>query len=199
MSASRIDGREVLARGQPVFGSMPKVITTGTDLVGPLCIMALATLGVFFIYSAQHFTGADFWLRQIVWLTVGACVYCAVAYIDYHFWFRYAHIIYFIGIILLLMLWSPMGIERDGSRRWLKFPGMSLQPSESAKISALIMVAAMLGREKLGTVRESLWALTKIGMVVSVPIFLIFLQPDLGSALVFGPMIFSLLYVSRLS
>jgi rod shape determining protein RodA len=193
-----IDGRQVLERGRPVFGSATRT-TAGADLIGPACMLALGTFGVLFIYSAQHFIGADFWLKQIIWLTIGGFLYIVISSIDYHIWYKYAHIVYAVGIISLLLLWTPLGLEREGSRRWLKTPFMSFQPSEAAKIATLVMVAAMLARERLGTLRESLWALVKLGMTVSIPIFLIFLQPDLGSALVFGPMIFSLLYVSRLS
>jgi len=126
-------------------------------------------------------------------------VYVAVSLIDYHVWFRHAHLIYAFSIALLLALWTPLGIEREGSLRWLNTPFMSLQPSEPAKIAALIMVATVLSRERLGTVRESLVALVQVGILVAFPIVLIFLQPDLGSALVFCPMIFSLLFLSRLS
>ena len=196
---SRIDGREVLARGQPVFGSMPRLMHSGTDWIGPLCILALGTIGVLFIYSAQHFIGANFWFKQIIWFGVGSVVYFAVATMDYHILFKYAHIIYFIGLLLLFALWTPLGVERDGSRRWLNTPFMSLQPSESAKIATLIMVSSILARERLGTVRDSFLALVKVAALAGIPIVLIFLQPDLGSAMVFGPMIFSLLYVSRLS
>jgi rod shape determining protein RodA len=199
VSRSGIDGREVLARGQPVFGTMPRLLHTGTDLVGPMCIVALGIIGVLFIYSAQHFIGANFWFKQIIWFGVGGLVYCAISMMDYHILFKYAHVIYALGLILLFALWTPLGVEREGSRRWLNTPFMSLQPSETAKIATLIMVSSVLARERLGTVRESLWALIKVGLFSGIPIILIFLQPDLGSAMVFGPMIFSLLYVSRLS
>jgi rod shape determining protein RodA len=199
VNVSRIDGREVLARGRPVFSGMQVLAHSSSDWIGPLCMLALGTLGVLFIYSAQHFNGSNFWLKQILWMAVGAAVYCVISWLDYSVWFRHAHVVYILGIVLLLALWTPLGMEREGARRWLNLPGIAYQPSEGAKIATLIMVAAMLSREQLGTVRESLWALCKLGMIVAIPIFLIFLQPDLGSALVFGPMIFSLLYVSRLS
>jgi rod shape determining protein RodA len=162
-------------------------------------MLALGAIGVAFIFSAQHFTHGGHWLKQIVWLLVGAGAYGFVSLVDYHFWDKYAHIVYGAGVLLLLALWSPLGEEREGSLRWLDLPGISFQPSESAKITTLIMLSALLSREKLGTVRESLKALIKLAGFVGVPIVLIFMQPDLGSAMVFGPMVFSLLYVSKLS
>ncbi len=195
----RLDGREVLERGRPVLSGIRLFTKTGTDWVSPICMLALAILGVVFIYSAQNFNHASFWIKQLVWIGLGTGVYCIVAWLDYSVWFRYSHIVYLAGLVVLLLLWTPLGMEREGSRRWLDLPGIAYQPSEGAKISTLIMLSATLARERLGTVRESLKALGKIGIIVGIPIILIFLQPDLGSALVFGPMIFSLLYVSKLS
>jgi len=196
--ATRIDGREVLARGSPGFGPSTRQASS-TDWLGPLCILALGTVGVMFIFSAQHYNHANFWLKQIIWFGMGGAVYCALAMMDYHVLFKHAHIIYIVGLLLLFALWTPLGIVREGSRRWLNTPLMSLQPSETAKIATLIMVSSVLAREKLGTVRESLYALFKVAGLCGIPIVLIFLQPDLGSAMVFCPMIFSILFVSRLS
>ena len=61
------------------------------------------------------------------------------------------------------------------------------------------MAASILARSEIGTVRNSLLVLTKVALVFLIPMLLIFLQPDLGSSLVFPPMIFALLYISRLS
>ena len=74
-----------------------------------------------------------------------------------------------------------------------------MQPTEGAKIGTLIMAASILARSEIGSVRDSLLVLTKVAGVFLLPMLLIFLQPDLGSSLVFPPMIFALLYVSRLS
>jgi rod shape determining protein RodA len=199
VSAQRLDGREVIARGGPVSANPSAAFRAGWDWIGPACMAILAGIGVLFIYSAQHFTGGDFWMKQLLWIAIGGTAYVAIAYTDYHLFYRYAHLIFIVSVLLLLALWTPLGIVREGSRRWLNTPFMSLQPSEPAKIAALIMVSTVLSRERLGTVRESLFALSQIGALVAVPIVLIFLQPDLGSAMVFCPMIFSLLFLSRLS
>ncbi len=170
-----------------------------TDWIGPFCLLVLATTGVFFIYSAQRLAGSPFWLKQIVWIGVGAGIYTTVARIDYQAWLRHGHWVYIASLVLLGLLWSPLGLINEGSRRWLSIPGFSFQPSESAKIGALIMVSSVLARSDVGTLRQSMWVLFKVFLAAGIPIILILLQPDLGSALVFAPMILSLLFVSRLS
>jgi len=70
---------------------------------------------------------------------------------------------------------------------------------ETAKFGVLIMAASILARSEIGSIRESLQVLGKMALAVSIPMFLILRQPDLGSALVLPPMIFSLLFVSNLA
>jgi rod shape determining protein RodA len=99
----------------------------------------------------------------------------------------------------LLLPWTPLGVTRLGARRWIDFGPVSFQPSEAAKFGSLIIIAAMLSRSKLSTVRESLQTLGILALAAGLPILLILLQPDLGSALVIPPMAFALLYASNLS
>ena len=169
------------------------------DRVNPLAIATLGTIGIFFIYSAQLATGRGQWMLQIVWLSAGAVFYVAVALIDYKLWLKYAHWIYAVCVASLLLLWTPLGVTRLGSTRWIDFGPFSFQPSEAAKLGVLIMAASILTRSEIGTVRESMKVLGKLALAAGLPILLILKQPDLGSALVIPVMAFALLYVSNLS
>lgn len=172
------------------------------DLLNPLCILMLGAIGVLFIYSAQytHADGGD-WKKQIFWITMGLGVYGVIASINYKIFLEYAHFIYLAGIIGLLLTnkLSPISVEMMGARRWIDVGITTVQPTEGAKIGTLIMAASILARSEIGSVRDSLWVLAKVAAVFLLPMLLIFLQPDLGSSLVFPPMVFALLYVSRLS
>ena len=63
----------------------------------------------------------------------------------------------------------------------------------------LLIVASILTRSQVGTIAQSLGVLGKLALAVGIPMLLIFLQPDLKSAIVLPPLVFSMLYVSRLS
>ncbi len=170
------------------------------DWINPLVVGMLATIGVFFIKSAQRATpGGTLWEMQLIWLTLGAACYVIVASLDYHVWMKNAWLVYAAGIVLLLLLWSPLGEVRSGARRWLGFGTYTLQPSEFAKIGTLIMLSYVLAKSELGGIRDSLAMLGKVAVLVMVPMMLIFLQPDLGSSLALFPTVFALLYVSNLS
>jgi len=171
------------------------------DWVSPCCILLLCAVSILFIYSAQYTHGGGDWKKQLFWVTLGLGTYSIVSLINYKIFLGYAHFIYAAGIcgLLLATKLSPISVEMMGARRWVDVGITIVQPTEGAKIGTLIMAASILARSEIGTVRNSLLVLTKVALVFLIPMLLIFLQPDLGSSLVFPPMIFALLYISRLS
>ncbi len=178
-----------------------------TDWISPVVILLLAVLGVFFIYSSHAFIGANYWIRQIVWIVLGSGVYIVVSRIDYKIYLENALWFFLISLVLLIMLALSgppfhlplLGVSREGAYRWLDFGFMAYQPSEAAKICTLIMISSILARSELGTVRDSIWVLLKVFLVTAIPMILIFTQPDLGSCLILPPTMLALLYVSKLS
>jgi Bacterial cell division membrane protein len=166
----------------------------------PLALAALSLIGVFFIYSAQLSQSANDWPKQIVWLFGGSIIYLAVSLLDYRFWLSMWHWFYLGCMLLLILVLLPgVGDEQFGAQRWLDFGFFKLQPSEPAKVAVLFVTASILTRAKLGSIRQSLGTLGKLALAAGLPMLLILLQPDLKSAIVLPPMVFSMLYVSRLS
>ena len=189
------------------------VTRSSWDLVTPVALVLLGVIGVAFIYSAQlsvlqaRGAGTSWlrqdWFKQMVFLGAGGVVYYVVSQIDYRFWLRVAHWFYLICLVPLLIVLIP-GISgeaatRWGAQRWIPLGPFSFQPSETAKIAVLLITASILMHSRIGTVRQSLGALAKLALAAGVPMVLILLQPDLKSAIVLPPMVFSMLYVSKLS
>ena len=171
------------------------------DFLNPLCMLLLIAIGLLFIYSAQISYDGGHWKRQLFWVFIGTGVYATISAMNYKFFLEYAHFIYAAGILglILTMPFSPISYEDMGARRWIDLGVTRVQPTEGAKIGTLIMAASILSRSEIGSIGDSLFVLARVAAVFLLPMLLIFLQPDLGSSLVFPPMIFALLYVSRLS
>jgi rod shape determining protein RodA len=170
------------------------------DLLTPLAMAGLGAFGVAFIYSAQLPVLGRGWIAQTIWLLIGACVYVAVSLIDYQFWLGVAHWVYALCLVPLILVLVPgIGTEVYGSRRWIHLGPASFEPSETAMIAVLLITASLLVRSEIGTVKQSLGILGKLALAVGVPMLLILREPDLKSAIVLPPMVFSMLYVSRLS
>jgi rod shape determining protein RodA len=166
----------------------------------PIAMAGLGAFGIAFIYSAQLPVQGRGWMVQLLWLLIGAGVYVTVSLIDYQFWLGVAHWIYALCIVPLVLVLVPgIGTEVYGSQRWIRIGMFSFQPSDTANMAVLLITASLLVRSEIGTVRQSLGVLGKLALAVGAPVLLILRQPDFKSAIVLPPMVFSMLYVSRLS
>ncbi len=176
---------------------------TRWDFITPIALLGLSLFGVAFIYSAQLPVHGNSWQTQLVWLAAGAGLYTAVSLMDYRFWLSVTHWFYAACLLPLVLVFVPgvggAAAEKWGASRWIDLGFFSFQPSETAKVAVLLVTAGILIRNEIGTVRESLGVLGKLALAVGAPMFLILLQPDLKSAIVLPPMVFSMLYVSKLS
>ena len=160
----------------------------------------LGTFGVAFIYSAQLPVQGHSWIMQLLWLTLGAGIYITVSLIDYQFWLGVAHWVYAACLVPLVLVLIPgIGTQVYGSQRWIRLGAFQFEPSDTAIIAVLLITASLLVRSEIGSVKQSLGVLGKLALAVGVPMLLILRQPDLKSAIVLPPMVFSMLYVSRLS
>lgn len=170
------------------------------DRITPVCLAVLGLIGVFFIFSAQMARDGSQWKSQLVYLSLGSLIYLGTSLLDYRIWLRYAHWVYLVALILLVLVLIPgLGTTHGmGARRWIDV-GVAFQPSEFAKIAVLFITASILTGSKLGSVADSLQVLLKLALAVGIPMLLIILEPDLGSALVIAPMVFAMLFVSNLS
>ncbi|MDR3273978.1 MAG: rod shape-determining protein RodA [Puniceicoccales bacterium] len=192
----KIGGSRFLYKLKSLFGAHS---VCGWDLVSPVTILILLFFGISAIYSSQSYRSGVQWQVQIGWMIFGIVLYICASRMDYGIFLRCAHWIYLASIVLLLCLWSPLGERHFGALRWVNFGGVVVQPSEPAKLGFLIMAAAMIARSEMADLVSSMREILKFLLVFCVPMLLIFLQPDLGSALTFPPMLFAMLYVANLS
>lgn len=134
--------------------------------------------------------GGQFLLKQAMFFLL-ALVLVLITYklFDFSFFQKYSSVIYFLNIGLLLLL-KVFGTTVLGSQRWLKLGPLSLQPSEIAKVALIIFLAAWLSKRPIKNYYDILQAL----LVVSVPAFLVVIQPDLGTTLVYIAISFGMLF-----
>ncbi len=167
-----------------------------TDKVLLLAVTLISFLGIVFIYSAtwDRATGAlnALVVKQCIWVAVGFVLLLAVANMDYLKILNFAYLVYGLNLAVLVFL-LLFGGEHYGAKRWIDLGPVSLQPSEFAKITVILALAAFLGerRERIGTLKNYISAVA----LVMPAVMLIFLQPDLGTALVLIPVLFSMLFI----
>lgn len=158
---------------------------------------AVLLLGLLTLYSASRQSGsevaASHHLRQAVWTCVGLCVMLTVIRIDYHRFLAFAPLIY--GVVLLALILVLVLPSRGGAaRRWLNLGPLHLQPSEFCKVAVVLLLARYFAAVKV-KIRRPRFFIGAIA-VVAVPMMLIVREPDLGTALVFVPVMLVMLYLA---
>ena len=191
-----------MAGARPV---RPVFRAPGLDWVLMLAVLGLATLGSLLVWSAtthrDDLTAGDpmaYLKKQLVNVLIGLVLMVVVLATD-HRWVRIVAPLVYVASLAGLALVLTMGTTINGSRSWLQLGGMSVQPSELAKLAVVIGMAlwvaeradARKGRPGGGTGDV-------IGMLViaGLPAALIMLQPDLGTMLVLSATVFGVLAVS---
>lgn len=170
------------------------------DPVLLVAALALVVVGLFAIYSSTHQSldaihadPARYVKRQVTFLALGAIVVMAAASFDYRFLKVYAGLIYASSIVLLLLVRTPLGSTVKGSQRWFELFGFQLAPSEIAKLALIAMLAAFLSEIRGELTLQDVFRATGLA---AIPGVLVFLQPDLGTSIVFIAILVGVLVVA---
>lgn len=174
------------------------------DLVLIGAVAALSALGLVMIFSATaprlaaggHSRSEEL-VSQAVFVVLGVFVLITASAISDRTWQSLAPMIYAIALLLLLVVISPVGVVRQGAQRWISLGIIDLQPSEVAK-PAVVMALALL----LSPIQENRMRWIRVAKAVglaAIPAGLVFFQPDLGTALVFGFVTVVMLFVAGTS
>lgn len=120
--------------------------------------------------------------KQAIWLGICGLVFAFIMLFDHKFWQTFAYPIYGLSMLMLVLV-LIFGTNIKGATSWFSFGGFSLQPSELAKVGTCLGVSAFLSTYSTD-LRQPKAQLTALGLI-ALPVLLIMLQPDAGSALVF--------------
>lgn len=157
----------------------------GFDIYLLASVLALMTIGILFIYSSGVSSTGDQlsreYIRQIIWVAIGLIMMSAVVFANYLRIAEYAGYVY-LAFVLLLIVTLFFGKVVNGARSWIPIFSFGFQPSEFAKIATILYLAKFFSREKVGAQRFILGAI-----IVMIPMLLVLLQPDMGTAVVFLP------------
>ncbi len=161
-----------------------------------LIYLILVSFGIVNVYSAtfSETSGGLFDLtqavgKQVFFLIFSLFVGMIILAVDSKFFEQFASLGYSISILLLVGLFI-FGKTVSGATSWYNIGGISFQPSELAKVTTALIIASLLS--KFQSDLKARRTLFKIGAYVLLPFLLIVLQPDPGSALVFGAFFFPL-------
>lgn len=161
------------------------------NLIGLLMVLSASSVDALYEYGSPWYQ----FQRQVIWLVLGSVALLVVMRIDYHAWRRYVGL-FLIGstALLILVLVPGVGINVNGSSRWVGAGMVRIQPSEIAKLAVLLFVADLLAR-RADRVHESRLSIRPVLFVFGIVAVLIMLQPNLGTTIILGTIVFVLLFV----
>jgi len=169
---------------------MSRRVWRNFDVILLVSVLLLMGIGLAMIHSAtlgpddsQVSLWDDFVFRQAVYAVVGLVVMLVVAGLDYRFYQSASHLLYGLAIILLALIFV-LGRVRGGSQRWFDLVLFPIQPSELAKVT-LILVLAKYFADHQESIQQPVHLVVSI-LYVALPMALVYLQPDLGTALILG-------------
>ena len=176
-------------------------IFRNTDYIILILALILATIGVVGIYSAglNSTSSSDEYIKQIMWIGISLCIMFAVWMLDHHV----SSVIGIIGypICLVLLVAVLFTTEINGASSWFNIGSIQIQPSEFMKIAYILAFAKYIdfvytkGKDAINK-----WYYVAIAICIFlVPVGLIMLQPDFGTALVFASITFFMPFKSGLS
>jgi cell division protein FtsW len=183
-----------------LIGAKPKRIGTVLAENMTCAILLLISVGLFMVYDATapkagYNGGVSLqFFKQFTWDAIGlVCFFSIVQFIPMS-WLRKSAP--WIGVLVVVLLAGVLivGTEIKGAKRWYRFAGLSFQPSEMAKIFALIFFAWYLDLRKEAL--DKWYGMLPCMMLILTVVGLIALEPDLGNAVLLFVVLVSMLYIS---
>jgi rod shape determining protein RodA len=170
------------------------------DLDWPLVALALILcgLGILQIFSATYeseFSNA--WWKQVIWVGLGLLAMWILSSVDYHHLLDRVPPMYVLSLVTLVAV-LLFGAQIFGSRRWIPiYGGLRLQVSEFVKLVIILLVARCLAEWRSD--RIEVRDLLRLAGLVVLPVALVMKQPDLGTALTYGAILITGLFLAGLS
>lgn len=156
------------------------------------CALALMLLGLSGIARGDELTASgDYFSRQLMWVALAVPVMIAAACVPYRWWVHAARPLFAVSLLLLTVVY--LCPAKNGSHRWIPLGVMNFQPSELAKLSFIFLLADYLRhRDNYRSLTGLVWPFA----IALLPMALILREPDLGTSLVFLPVLFGMLFAA---
>jgi cell division protein FtsW len=170
-----------------------------------LAVLGLLVIGIVMLFSTSAFARDShgdvyfFIKRQAIWFGVGLVVCIFAALTDYHLWQRTWWLWFAVALVILALCYVPhIGMRLNGSRRWIGWGPITLQPSELAKVAVIFFLAAWFSRYEK-TDRKLLLGFILPLAIISLPAALVLGEVDLGTTALIGTTAFVMMFIAGAS
>ena len=170
-----------------------------------LAVLGLLVIGIVMLFSTSAFARDShgdvyfFIKRQAIWFGVGLVICIFAALTDYHLWQRTWWLWFAVALVVLALCYVPhIGMRLNGSRRWIGWGPITVQPSELAKVAVIFFLAAWFSRYEK-TDRKLLLGFILPLAIISLPAVLVLGEVDLGTTALIGTTAFVVMFIAGAS
>ncbi len=169
-----------------------------------LCLVIFGVIMVFsssYYYAINEYQDAYHYLkRDIVWAASGILIMAFLATIDYRIFNNklMAKIILIASIVMLLLIFTPLGVTRNFATRWIGIGGFTIMPGEIAKIAAILFVSWFLSSD-IGRIKSFKSGVLPLFLLCGVYGGLIMKQPNMSTAITVCAIIIGIMFVAGLN
>ncbi|OQY33688.1 MAG: rod shape-determining protein RodA [Spirochaetaceae bacterium 4572_59] len=169
----------------------------GFDFIIFFAVEFLMVIGIFFIYSSGVNSNGvivtNEFIKQIIWVSTGTFIMLFFAFMDYRRLRGLALPLYLLTI-LLMVLTVLFGQVVNGARSWLGIGSLGIQPSEISKLTTILFLSSYLNNNRNRI--SSLWVFMTAFIIILIPMGIVLMQPDLGTAMVFIPVFLITMFIA---
>lgn len=170
-----------------------------------LAVLGLLVIGIVMLFSTSAFARDShgdvyfFIKRQAIWFGVGLVVCIFAALTDYHLWHRTWWLWFAVALVVLALCYVPhIGMRLNGSRRWIGWGPITVQPSELAKVAVIFFLAAWFSRYEKNDRKLLLGFILPLA-IISLPAVLVLGEVDLGTTALIGTTAFVVMFIAGAS
>jgi len=166
--------------------------------------LGITIFGIIMVFSASYYLSINTWgnpfhflIRSIIWAALGLGLMFFLMHINYKLYYYLAPLIMIGSTVLLLLLFTPLGVTRNHATRWLGVGDFTIMPGEVAKIAAIIFVAWFLSKDP-ARIRSFFKGVLPLILLSAILGYMILRQPALSTAITVVGIIVGIMFVAGL-
>lgn len=175
---------------------MKKKLLKNTEWTVLIVSLLLFTIGLVALFSSTQSTDYEEFKKQIQWFLISVPFLVLVYFIDYNVIARFSTVIYMVmmGLLVGVLFTKPI----NGARSWYQIGGVGIQPSELSKVVVVLFIAFLINKLQIRGRKEinKIWKLLAVLVCMAIPIGLVIIQPDYGTAMAYIIAMLFMLFIS---
>lgn len=174
------------------------------DFIIILMTVILVVFGIMMVTSSSYYSSINedgtpyrYLIRELIWVGSGGILMWLGALIDYHFYQKFGWLLLAISVLMLILVLTPLGLERNNAQRWIGVGEITIMPGEVAKICAILFVAWFLSKKETAILSLTDGILPLL-VIMGIYAGLIMKQPNMSTAIIICLIILGMMFVAGL-